>query len=99
MAKEFINGKSACTKLGCTKDFFKHLVEIGAIEAERTENGSWRVSRASVEAFKSHLYTVRNNYYENQIEELLIDVDFLKGQIEHYKKLLRQVKHIIPDDL
>lgn len=99
MAKEYINGKSACTKLGCTKDFFNHLVEIGAIEAERTENGSWRVSRESVEAFKSQLNTIRNTDDENQIDELLEEVEFLKGQIEHYKKLLRQVKRLIPEEL
>ena len=58
MAKEFINGKSACTKLGCTKEFFHHLVEIGELEAERTETGSWRVSRESVDAVKSKLNTV-----------------------------------------
>jgi hypothetical protein len=45
------------------------------------------------------LNTVRNTDDENQIDELLEEVEFLKGQIEHYKKLLRQVKRLIPEDL
>ena len=99
MAKEFINGKSACTKLGCTKEFFHHLVEIGELEAERTETGSWRVSRESVDAVKSKLNTVRNTDDENQIHELIDELEFLKGQVEHYKKILREIQRIIPQDL
>ena len=82
-------------KTRCTKEFFNHLVEIGELDAERTETGSWRVSRESVDAVKSKLNTVRNTDEENQIDEL----EFLKGQVEHYKKILREIQRIIPLDL
>lgn len=99
MAKEFINGRSACNKLGCTKDFFKHLVEIGAIDAERTETGSWKVYRASIENFKQQLNFTNNRDEDNQIQELIEETEFLKGQIEHYKKILREIKRIMPEDI
>ena len=49
MAKEYVCGVTARKKLGCDKDRFIQLVNTGAIEAERTENVSWRVSSASID--------------------------------------------------
>ena len=99
MAKEFINGKSACTKLGCSKDFFKHLVEIGAIEAEREENGGWKVSRESVDNFRQELSIYLDRDYYNQIQELTEEVESLKEQIRQYKGILQQIKGIIPEEI
>lgn len=98
MAKEFINGKSACTKLGCSKDFFKHLVEIGAIEAERKENGGWKVSRESVENFSQELNLYLNRDYYNQIQELTEEVESLRKQVNQYKEIILQIRGVIQEE-
>lgn len=90
MAKQYICGLSARKKLGCTKERFLNLVNKGEIEAERLENGSWKVSNASVDAYIAK---------RNPIARLELENKFLKEQVEHYKKLLEQIKRIIPEDL
>ena len=92
MSKEYVCGLTARKKLGCDKEQFQTLVDTGAIEADRTENGSWRVSKASLEeyliAHTADPITVLEN--ENKL---------LKKELEYYKKVLREIKHSIPKDI
>ena len=89
MSKEYVCGLTARKKLGCDKDKFQRLVDTGAIEADRNENGSWRVSKASLEEYLiAHTpdpITVLEN--ENKL---------LKEELEYYKKVLRDIKRSIP---
>ena len=92
MSKEYVCGLTARKKLGCDKDKFQRLVDTGAIEADRNENGSWRVSKVSLEEYLiAHTpdpITVLEN--ENKL---------LKEELEYYKKVLRDIKRSIPKEL
>ena len=79
MSKEYVCGLTARKKLGCDKDKFQRLVDIGAIEADRTENGSWRVSKASLEE-----YLIANT--PDPITVLENENKLLKEELEYYKK-------------
>ena len=89
MSKEYVCGLTARKKLGCNKDKFQRLVDMGAIEAERTENGSWRVSKASLEEYLIAHTPDPITVLENENKRL-------KEELEYYKKILRDIKRSIP---
>ena len=92
MAKEYVCGVTARKKLGCDKDRFIQLINTGAIEAERTENGSWRVSSASIDEYLA----ANEKDYITKLEE---ENKRLKEQIEMYKKRFREIKRILPEEI
>lgn len=92
MSKEYVCGFTARKKLGCDKDAFQRLVDIGAIDAERTENGSWRVSKSSLEE-----YIIANS--PNPITVLETENKLLKEELERYKQILRDIKQKIATEL
>ena len=90
MAKEYICGLTARKRLGCDKEGFMELVNTGQIEATRTENGSWQVSTASIDEYLAAKGPIAKLEQENQ---------YLREQVEHYKKLLREIQRILPDEI
>ena len=92
MSKEYVCGLTARKKLGCDKDKFQRLVDTGAIEADRTENGSWRVSKASLEE-----YLIANT--PDPITVLENENKLLKEELEYYKKVLRDIRRLIPKEI
>ena len=66
------------------------LVKKGEIEAQRLENGSWQVSNASIDAYIAKRNPVARLEQENK---------FLKEEIERYKKLVREIKRILPEEI
>lgn len=92
MSKEYVCGLTARKKLRCDKDKFQRLVDTGAIEADRTENGSWRVSKASLEE-----YIIANT--PDSITILENENKLLKEKLEYYEKILRDIKQSIPKEI
>lgn len=90
MAKEYICGLTARKRLGCDKEFFMKLVNTGQIEATRTESGSWQVSSTSIDEYLAGKDPIAKLEHENML---------LREEIEHYKKLLRGIKRILPKEI
>lgn len=92
MSKEYVCGLTARKKLRCDKAKFQRLVDTGAIEADRAENGSWRVSKVSLEE-----YLIANT--PDPITILENENKLLKEKLEYYEKILRDVKRSIPKEI
>ncbi len=90
MSKEYVCGLTARKKLGCDKDVFLQLVELGEIQAERTETGSWSVSQSSIDAYLAKHDIISSLENENRL---------LKEQLEFYKNILREIKRTLPEEL
>ena len=81
MSKEYVCGLTARKKLGCDKDKFQRLVDTGAIEADRTENGSWRVSKVSLEEYLIAHTPDPITVLENENKLLKEGISYIQGPL------------------